>query len=147
MPAPMPTLHALLICDLVLREAVTNKHSAIGIFTDVHTTKLPMVLNPLAVYASLTDALGSYELALELEDLENGQLVARVSGLRLESRDKLATHDFGIRLVNTVFPRASRYEFRLLVDGRLLGARTLRVHERPLPGGIAPASPPAPEVP
>ncbi|RME75929.1 MAG: hypothetical protein D6776_02225 [Planctomycetota bacterium] len=129
----MPTLHALLICDMVIREAGTNKHSAIGIFTDVHATHFPMVLNPLAVYASLGDALGVYDLSLEIHNLETGETVGRVSGLKLESSDKLAHHDFGVRMVNTVFPAPAKYEFLLLADGRRLGGKTLRIHRRPMP--------------
>ncbi len=133
MPGPMPSLHALLICDMVIREAVTNKHSAIGIFTDVHSTRFPMVLNPLAVYASFGDAIGEYALSLAIQNLESGEVIARVDGIKLTSTDRLAHHDFGIRMVNTVFPKPAKYEFQLYADNRLLGAKTLRVHERPMP--------------
>ena len=33
MSAPAPSIQAILICDIVLKEAGTNKQSAIGIFT------------------------------------------------------------------------------------------------------------------
>ncbi|HVY61454.1 MAG TPA: hypothetical protein VHF22_07360 [Planctomycetota bacterium] len=130
-PAPMPSIHAMLICDMVIKEAGSNKHSAIGIFTDVYASAYPMMLNPLAVYVCISDALGNYDLAMELVDLEQNKPLGRVQGLRLQSKEKLQSHDFGIRFVNTVFPHAGTYEFRLLADGRLLGGKTLRV--RPLP--------------
>lgn len=130
MPAPLPTLHAMLICDLVIREAGTNKHSAVGIFTDVHTATFPVVLNPLAVYACLSDAMGDYELAIELVDLQKDHTLGRIGGLKMRSDNRLASHDFGMRLVNTVFPRPSTYEFRLLADDRILGSRTVRVHQQ-----------------
>lgn len=147
-PAPLPTVHAMLLCDIVIKEAGTNKHSAIGIFTDVFTTKFPMLLNPLAVYACLSDAIGTYELSMEVADLGEDRILGRVGGLRLQAKEKLASYDFGIRFVNTVFPRPGTYEFRLLADGRLLGSKTLRVREippdavQPPPGG--PLVPPAP---
>jgi hypothetical protein len=145
-PAPLPTVHAILICDLVIREAGTNKHSAIGIFTDVYATRFPVVLNPLAVYACVSDALGTYDLAVELVDLEEDRVIGRVHGLKLAAKDKLATHDFGIRFVNTVFQKAGKYEFKLLADGRLLGSKTLRVRELPArPAGSAPDQPQAGE--
>lgn len=139
MSAPFPTVHAMLVCDLVLKEAGTNKQSAIGIFTDVFATKYPMMLNPLAVYVCLSDAIGVYELSMELVDLEEDKVLGRVQGLKLQSKEKLATHDFGIRFVNTVFPKPGTYEFRLLADGRRLGAKTLRVREMP-PQGQQPTS-------
>jgi len=147
---PLPTVHAMLVCDMVLKEAGTNKHSAIGIFTDVYASKFPMMLNPLAVYACLSDAMGVYDLSVELVDLDQDRVLGRVEGLKLHSKDKLLTHDFGIRFVNTVFARPGTYEFRLLADGRPLGAKTLRVREmppnlvdpRPQPPGSA-AEPPS----
>jgi hypothetical protein len=129
----MPSLHALLICDMVIREAMTNKHSAVGIFTDVHSSKFPMVLNPLAVYASIGDAIGAYEVSMVIHNLETGEVAGRVRGLKLVSKDKLSHHDFGIRMVNSVFPKPAKYEFQLLVDDRLLGSKTLRVHQRDMP--------------
>ncbi|MFC1706520.1 DUF6941 family protein [Planctomycetota bacterium] len=129
MPAPLPVLHAILVCDMVLREAGTNKHSAIGIFTDVFTTKFPMALNPLAVYACLSDAIGTYNISVELVDLAQNNIIGRVQGLKFESKEKLQSHDFGIRFVNTVFPQAATYEFRMLADDRLLGSKKLRVRQ------------------
>ena len=132
----MPTVHAMLVCDMVLKEAGTNKHSAIGIFTDVYASSYPMMLNPLAIYVCLSDALGSYELSMELVDLDQDKVLGRVQGLKLQSKEKLQTHDFGIRFVNTVFQHPGTYEFRLLADGRLLGGKTLRVRALPQqPGG------------
>jgi len=149
MPAPLPVVHGMLICDLVLKEAGTNKHSAIGIFTDVYASSFPMTLNPLAVYICLGDAEGQYELAVELGNLERNEVLGRLGGLRFEARDRLASHDFGIRFVNTVFPRPGTYEFRLLADGRPLGSKTLRVRQLPkgapgAPPGVSPAGPVAP---
>jgi hypothetical protein len=142
---PLPTVHAMLVCDLVIREAGTNKHSAIGIFTDVFTTKFPMILNPLAVYVCLGDALGFYDLAVELVDLAEDKVLGRVEGMKLQAKDKLATHDFGIRFVNTTFQKPGTYEFRLFADRRILGGKKLRVREMPpqqVPGGPAPAAGP-----
>jgi hypothetical protein len=132
----------MLICDMVIKEAGSNKHSAVGIFTDVFAGTFPMMLNPLAVYVCVADALGSYELSMELVDLEQDRSLGRVQGLKLQSREKLQSHDFGIRFVNTVFPHAGTYEFRLLADGRLLGGKTLRVRAMPAQPG-APQPPQA----
>lgn len=145
-PSPLPTVQAMLVCDMVLKEAQTNKHSAIGIFTDVYASAFPMMLNPLAAYVCLADAIGPYELAMELVDLAEDKVLGRVQGLKLHSKDKLQSHDFGIRFVNTVFPHPGRYEFRLLADGRPLGGKTLRVQQLAAqPPGVAPAqAPPAP---
>ena len=143
-PAPLPSIHAMLVCDMVIKESGTNKHSAIGIFTDVLASSYPMMLNPLAVYVCLSDAIGSYDLVMELVDLEQDRALGRVQGLKLQAKDKLQSHDFGIRFVNTVFPRPGKYEFRLLADGRQLGGKTLRVREMPAQGipGMPQTQPP-----
>jgi hypothetical protein len=141
-PPPMPTIHGMLVCDMVIKEAGTNKHSAIGIFTDVYASSFPMMLNPLAVYVCIADALGSYELAMELVDLEQDRVLGRVQGLKLQAKEKLQSHDFGIRFVNTVFPHPGTYEFRLLADGRQLGGKTLRVRNMPPQQQGQPPAPP-----
>lgn len=144
MAPPLPNVQAMLVCDMVIKEAGTNKHSAIGIFTDVYASNYPMMLNPLAVYVCVADALGVYDLSMELVDLAQDRTLGRVQGLKLQAKEKLQSHDFGIRFVNTVFPHAGTFEFRLLADGRLLGGKTLRVREMPAQGlpGMAPAAPP-----
>jgi hypothetical protein len=140
--APTPSVQAILICDLVLKEAGSNKQSAIGIFTDVFTSKFPMMLNPLAVYVCLSDAIGVYDLSVELVDLAENKVMGRVQGMKLQSQDKLASHDFGIRFVNTVFGKPGKYEFRLLADGRLLGGKTLRIRDVPPQQAGAPGQQP-----
>jgi len=143
--APLPTVHAMLVCDLVIKEAGTNKHTAVGIFTDVFASSFPMMLNPLAVYVCVSDALGTYDLAMELVDLEQDRTLGRVQGLKLHAKEKLQSNDFGIRFVNTVFPHPGTFEFRLLADGRPLGSKTLRVRQIPPQG--APGMPGLPDTP
>ena len=58
-----------------------------------------------------------------------------MQGLKLQAKEKLQSHDFGIRFVNTVFPHPGTFEFRLLADGRQLGGKTLRVRAMPAQAG------------
>ena len=66
----------MLICDIAIRETQTNKVTLVGIFDRVMATDFPVTYaRPIAVYARITDAQGTYDLRLELVRLEDEQTV------------------------------------------------------------------------
>ena len=63
---PHPSLNAMLLCDLTIREHGTGKMSLIGIFENISAARFPVVHRALTVYAKLADAEGEYGIRLEL---------------------------------------------------------------------------------
>ena len=63
---PHPSLNAMLLCDLTIREHGTGKMSLIGIFENISAARFPVVHRALTVYAKLADAEGDYGIRLEL---------------------------------------------------------------------------------
>jgi hypothetical protein len=127
---PHPTLNAMLLCDLTIREHGTGKISLIGIFENISAARFPVVHRALSVYAKLADAEGEYTIRLELVRLEDGHVVAQGS-LRAAFTDRMAPGEMVFNLENLGLERPGRYEFRLYADDRFVAAKSFTVLQTP----------------
>jgi hypothetical protein len=112
-----PSLNAMLVCDLTIREERTGKVSLIGVFENIAASAFPTVHRALAVYAQLVDAEGEYDIRLELVRLDDARAVA-------EGRMKAM---FVFNLENLAFERPGRYEFRLHANDRFVASKSFTV--------------------
>lgn len=126
MAAPKPSLSALLVCDMVIDDKVTNKKSLIGTFTDIWGQNFPLAHHKMGVYVSLTDAEGDYELVLRLVRSATDQPIVEAN-LSVRIMDRLATSDFGINLPVVQFPEPGRYEVQLYANREFLGRKDFNV--------------------
>lgn len=120
-PQP-PEVLAMVLCDLIITDAHTNKKSLIGLFDRVETPSLPCVVNELHVYLALTDGHGALDVDMtcvatdEAEELFRGR-----AGVEFE--DPLQVVELHFVFPQARFPRAGEYRFQLLADGLLLRER------------------------
>jgi len=77
MPAPHPTLNAMLICDSAVREEGTGKVSLIGIFANITASAFPAIHSKLTIYVNVTDAQGHYKFRLEMRRVDHGELLGQ----------------------------------------------------------------------
>ena len=84
---PHPSLNAMLLCDLTIREHGTGKMSLIGIFENISAARFPVVHRALTVYAKLADAEGDYAIRLELLRLDDSHMVAQGTPEQLQQSD------------------------------------------------------------
>ncbi len=125
---PHPSLNAMLLCDLTLREQGTGKLSLIGIFENISAARFPVVHRALSVYAKLADAEGAYTIGLELLRLEDSHVVARGT-LKATFADRMTPGELIFNLENLGFERPGRYEFRLSADDRFVAGKSFTVVE------------------
>lgn len=123
-----PSLNAMLICDLAIREEGSGKTSLIGIFENINATRFPTHHAVLFVYAKLIDAQGDYEMRLELVRLEGLQVIGE-GRLRAAFADRMTPVEFVFQLAGLVFERPGRYEFRLYANDRYVGQKSFNVVE------------------
>jgi hypothetical protein len=116
----------MLICDQAIREEVTGKVSLIGIFEKIQSANFPMAHLGLAVYAKVTDALGEYDLRLDLVRLDDLQLLGQGKALATVT-DRLSPAEFVFNLGFLGFERPGRYEFRLSANGQHVASKTFDV--------------------
>jgi hypothetical protein len=129
---PHPSLNAMLLCDLTIREHGSGKISLIGVFENISSARFPVVHRALSVYAKLTDAEGEYTIRLELIRLEDSHVVAQGT-LRAAFADRMTPGELIFNLENLGLEKAGRYEFRLYAEERFVAGKTFTVVHTPAP--------------
>jgi len=125
-----PTLVALLICDQVIDDRLTNKKSAIGLFNAILVPRFPTVIQQMTVMASLTEIQGRAPLELRLvRDADNEPLFGTKG--HVDAPNPLATIDLVFTMHGIRIEAAGQYAFELLCGGEPLGRRRFLVTERP----------------
>ncbi|TMQ26364.1 MAG: hypothetical protein E6K82_04640 [Candidatus Rokuibacteriota bacterium] len=123
---PHPSLNAMLLCDLTIREHGTGKISLIGVFENISAATFPVVHRTLSVYAKLADAEGDYAIKLELVRLDDSHVVAQGT-LKAAFANRMTPGELIFNLENLAFERAGRYEFRLYADERFVAGKSFTV--------------------
>jgi len=130
-----PSLNAMLLCDLTIREHGSGKISLIGVFENISAARFPVVHRALSVYAKLTDAEGDYTIRLELVRLEDSHVVAQGT-LKATFADRMTPGELIFNLENLGLEKPGRYEFRLYADERFVAGKSFTV----IQSGPAPAA-------
>jgi len=124
--APRPSVKAVLICDYVIHEAMTNKKSLIGIFEQIHLPQFPCGYPRIAVYVNMTDAHGAYVLELRLIDEDNQQVgTGKTPEVKIDS--PLKTFEVALQVQNLVFQKPGVYEFQVFANGDLMATKAFNV--------------------
>jgi len=130
---PAPTLKAMLLCDLAISEAGTNKTSLIGIFDRLYLTTIP--INPrIYVYWKLVDAQGAYTFKLDFVDVRRDNVIDSVEAGVFEMPDPLQAYEMTVPLTVQI-SAPSLYEFRLYGNRQYIGSISFDALMRPEPGG------------
>ena len=141
LPATMPTLVSILICDQVIDDKLSNKKSAIGIFNTILVPKLPTALHQIALLASVTEIVGRVELEMRLvRDSDNAVLFSGRGAV--DAPNPLAVVDLLFAMQGVHIPDAGQYAFELLSAGAILGRRRFQVIIRPPTPPTTPPTPP-----
>jgi len=125
-----PSLNAMLLCDLTIREHGSGKISLIGVFENISAARFPVVHRALSVYAKLTDAEGDYTIRLELVRLEDSHVVAQGT-LKATFADRMTPGELIFNLENLGLEKPGRYEFRLYADERFVAGKSFTVIQSP----------------
>ena len=124
-PPPPPTLLALLICDRVIQDPTTRKHSLLGLFSRISAKSFPCTHPQLHIFISLTDGHGkaSGQLRLGRKDVEGeAPPLMQLSGT-IEFPGPLAIVELVFNIVNLTLSAPGRYSFDFYCNGVLLGSR------------------------
>ena len=122
---PIPSVIAILLCDRIIVEAVTDKKTLIGIFERINVPAPAKI--PLAFYARMTDAEGEYKFRVDAVSLRNNSLVARLETSPIQIQSRLGVMELALNLPPVTFPVSGRYEFQLHGNDVFLGHVTVDV--------------------
>lgn len=123
----VPVINAMLLCDIIITEAGSNKKSLIGIFENIYAGVFPCRHYQLSVYVKFTSAQGKYNFRLELVDLTGNQTIGRGEVPQLEVSDKLGSYELAFNLIGLEFKHDGKYEFRIFADDKMFGQKTFNV--------------------
>ena len=137
--AAPPTLVSLLICDQVIDDKLSNKKSAIGLFSVIVVPQMPAAIHQMAVLASLTEISGKTQVELRLmRDADNSPIFT--SQGYVNAPNPLAVVDLLFHLRGIRIQAAGQYAFEVLHKAELLGRRRFQLVVRTPPR--PPQSPP-----
>ena len=133
MPQP-PEVLAMVLCDLVITDAETNKKSLIGLFDRVETAVLPCVVHELHLYLALTDGHGPTRATVACVAADDGEELFR-GRAEIAFDDPLQVVELHFVFPAARFPREGQYRFQFLADGQLLRERKFFVTHVAGPAG------------
>lgn len=112
----LPMGLTLLLCDTIIEDRLTGKKSLIGLFSQIHTSKMPCVHPSMMVMVSVTGGQGSYPCELVCEHPELPEPVFRMN-CTLNFENPFQVLDMIFNPKNSVFKLPGKYEIKVIIDG------------------------------
>src|SRR4051812_16355168 len=113
--ANKPTCKALLLCDNTIQEHGSGKISLIGIF-DSFFVDQNLITRPCEAFCQLTNAMGEYEISVQIRSLSNDEIVVQTSPSKIQIPDRLMIANVIIPLPPFQFQQIGAYDFIILAD-------------------------------
>ncbi|MGD0016104.1 MAG: hypothetical protein ABSC38_01090 [Verrucomicrobiia bacterium] len=135
---PSPLGIAIVVCDQIIEDKLTNKKSLIGIFNRIAAAKFPCAHPRMAVFVCLTEGRGDYGARLRIVHDETGTVVADING-PIQFPDANAVAELNFDLIGLTFPQPGLYSIEFYCDDALVLERRFHVAklEMPSPPGAA----------
>lgn len=131
---PIPSGLAIIICDQVIEDKMTNKKSLIGIFNNINAASFPCRHPQVSVFVSLTEGRGECAARLRIANEETDEVVADVNG-PIQFPDIHSVVELVFNLVGLVFPSPGLYSIEFYCDDALVLERRFHVtHSQPPKG-------------
>ena len=131
---PPPDVLSLIVCDQIINDRLTGKHSLIGMFSRVHARVFPATHPQICIFASLTDGHGKVDLTIRIVDANEARKPIVEGKGRVEFKDPRAVAHLALQFHGLTFPESGGYRVQLYSGNELLREARLdlvRVHVRP----------------
>ena len=119
---------AIVICDIIIEDKQTHKKSLIGIFNQIGALQFPCRHPRMAVYVSLTEGRGQYDVRLRIVQEDAGTTVGEVRG-QIQFADINAVAELNFDLMNLAFPQPGLYSIEFYCDDLLVLERRFQVSQ------------------
>lgn len=129
----IPSVLAILICDTIIVDALTQKKTLVGLFDQVWSASFPTAQR-LGLYARLVDMDGEYKFIIRMVSLSDGEsIIGFVETEVVKCLDRLGIIDLALNLPPVLFQRAGLYEFQLYANDDYIGRAVLKVDQQTSP--------------
>ena len=116
---PTPSGLAIVVCDQVIEDKLTNKKSLIGIFNSIAHPSFPCRHPALCIFVSLTEGRGTCQARLRIVCEETAQAVTEVNG-PIEFPDVNAVVELVFNFMGLEFPEPGLYAIEFYCDDALV---------------------------
>jgi hypothetical protein len=123
---PPPKCKAILLCDYVIQDAVTGKNTLVGIFDQFIASAYPFQMPHFHLFLHLVDGIGSYDLSVEIHDLRDATIIARVTPKPLEFRERINRTNLILPFNGAQLPHDGAYDFVVLANGQEIDRKQVR---------------------
>jgi hypothetical protein len=117
----------MLLCDVAITEAGTNKKTLVGVLEKIWAREIPTVHGPFWLYAKLADLRGKHDIRIDLIHLETESKLTSLDAVAQNSTDSTGSFEFAIPIPATPFPLAGAYDFQLFSDNIFIGRAVVTV--------------------
>lgn len=117
---------AIVICDQIIEDTVTQKRSLIGLFNDIYAPDFPTTLHKLCVFVSVTQLNGSITLELICHNETQNEPILKAAGTA-QSNDPNGILELGFEFDKMSLPSPGLYCFELIHEGEILLQRRFNV--------------------
>ncbi|MHC4475689.1 MAG: DUF6941 family protein [Planctomycetota bacterium] len=124
-PVPPPVLLAVIICDQVIIDAISQKASIIGAFENISAVKYPARHARLAFFCQLTNGRGKTKISISLVDVEKEDEQIFQQTVEPEFKDVRQVRNLTFNIGGIVFPRPGEYRFQVHAGTEFLGERRI----------------------
>ncbi len=126
---PTPLCLAMILCDQIITDRDTGKHTLVGTFNQIGVSSLPFIHSAMSVFISLTEGRGQYNGEVRLVHAETDQVLFQAKG-PLKFENPLQVVEIGMVLPPIRFEQPGVYHLEFYADETLLIGRKFNVHPR-----------------
>jgi hypothetical protein len=119
---------ALILCDLIILDATTQKRSLVGLFNSVNAKDFPAVIHKLCILASITQINGDVQLVLAAHNEHTGDQILALP-VTAKSNDPNGVLDLAFEFDKFSFPKPGLYSFEVRGDDAMILSTRVNVLE------------------
>jgi len=117
---------ALVVCDTVIQDRQSGKHTLVGLFDRLRTKSLPCVHPAMGIYVSLTSGRGDYPCEIRCRCQETDTYIFSVKG-KVTFKDPLQAVNMVFNLQGVRFETEGVYWLEFIVDDVLNMMRMIKI--------------------
>lgn len=120
-----PICLSFIVCEKLIHDAITNQRSVVGIVSQLHGTKFPIITAPLWLFGEITSCHGQSVLNFEIVDVDDARPPVFSAEVVINIENPLAVSQFAFRTHPLTFPEPGDYRVRLICSNRYLLERRI----------------------
>jgi hypothetical protein len=127
-----PIGEALILCDQIITEAITNKKSLIGVFNHISGRQFPLQLPRLCIFCVMSNGRGEMTFELRCVRMEDSYEVAKITA-PIVLPDPNTVVELVLTLNHIPFERPGLYNFEMHCEGEIVLEKRFNVLSLPPP--------------